>query len=405
VLNSEYCGPHSTAASAPLLSICAVCPFKFGQCMSCPDTNTMLVMQIRWETFCKQILSAIFKKGTPTWTVNLAIRTCVPDLAKLSFGSLAWAEKLHCTLSTIETAVVDAVDSRNVSALLNCAYTTLFDAENPQNLCRFSSLKEHLLRDLLPARLAEYQHLAFQHANKLFQEAAQYLRSSESPSTEAPVLQQLVSGIPGCMVSSAVQVFKSRPFDVSGLTLEEDQQVQTKRAKLNAQLAKLVAAQKSLDNISRTAAFIPANQFHLGTYKEEGSAELLDPSDVEKLLLKPKLNTAALPSPDASNAEAEYITPNSPHSDSSSSSSQAGDSAASIAASTAASSKTSTPLPVTVLADNSSDTSSSEPAAPALDLNEAVAESSSAGSAAEVEAHPESVSPTSSSTSDDFVEV
>ena len=244
------------------------------------------------------------------------------------------------------------------------------------------------LLDLLPARLVEYQQLASQHASKLFQKAAQYLRSSASPSTVAPVLQQLVVGIPGCVVSLVVQLFKDQPFDVSGLTLEEDKQVQTKRAKLNAQLAKILAAQKSLDNISHTAAFIPANQFHLGTYKEAASANFLDTSDAE-LLISPSLHSAALPIPDAPDAEAEHHTPNSPHSGSSSSSvsssSQAGDSAASTAA--------------------SNNTSSSEPAAPALDLIEVVAEFSSAGSAAEVEAHPESVSPTSSSTSDDFVEV
>ena len=205
------------------------------------------------------------------------------------------------------------------------------------------------------------------------------------------------------MVALMVENFKKRPFDLTDFKLEEDKQVQTERVSLNAQLAKLLAAQTSLGSISHTAAFIPANQFHLGTYKEEASADFPGPSDAEELPRNPSLQSATLPTtaPDAPDAEAEHITPNSPHSGSSSSS-QAGDSAASTAASTAASS---TPLPVTVLADSSSDTSSGEPAAPALDLHEAVAESSSAGSAAEVEAHPESFSSTSSSTSDDFVEV
>ena len=261
---------------------------------------------------------------------------------------------------------------------------------------------------MLPARLVEYQRLVSQYARKLFQEAAQYLRSNPSPSTKAPVLQELLTGIQGCVVSSVIQVFRRLSSDVpAGLTLEEDEQFQTERASLDAQLAMLLAAQESLDSISYTAAFIPANKFHLGTYKEAASADFLEPSDAEELVPNPSLHSAALPTPDAPKAEAEYNTPNSPHSGSSSnsSSSQAGDSAASTAASTAASSKSSTPLPITVLADSFSDTSSSEPAAPALDLNDAVAESSSAGSAAEVETHPESVSPTSSSTSDDVVEV
>lgn len=154
-------------------------------------------------------------------------------------------------------------------------------------------------------------------------------------------------------------------------------------------------AQKSLDNISHTAALIPAIKFRFGTYKQAASDASLDPSDAEVHLTNPSLHSAALPTPDAPDDETDYTTPNSPQSGSSSSSSsrQAGDSAAS----TAASRKASTPLPVADLADRSSDTSSSEPVAPALDLNEAVAESSSAGSAAEMEAHPESVSPTSSS--------
>ncbi len=333
--------------------------------------------------------------------MNQAIHDCVPRLAELPFGSLAWADQLHHTLRTIETAVEDEADAENFLELLISAYAAVFNAESPGKLGRFSSLKEHLLKDLLPTRLFLFQHLASQNANNLFQEAAQYLRSSTSPSTEAAVLQQLLPGIIGFMVSLVVQLFKDRPFDVSGLTLEEDEQVQTERSKLNAQLATLRAAQKSLDNISHTAALIPGNKFHLGTYKQAASADLLDPIDAEELLISPSLPNATLPTPDAPDAEAEYNTPNSPHSGSSSSSSQAGDSAAS----TAASSKANTSLPITVLADDSSDTSSSESAAPALDLSEAVAESSSAGSAAEVDAHPESVSPTSSSTSDDFVEV
>ena len=113
------------------------------------------------------------------------------------------------------------------------------------------------------------------------------------------------------------------------------------------------------------------------------------------------VDISALSTPDPPNAEAEHNIPDNSLSNSSSGSSQADD----LAPPTAASSKASTPLPVTILADDPSDTSFSEPAAPALDLNEAVAKSSSAGSAAEVEAHPENVSPTSSSTSDDFVEV
>ena len=94
--------------------------------------------------------------------MNQAINGCVPRLAELPFGSLAWAKQLHHTLKMIENAVVDAVDTKNFSALLLSAYTAVFDAESPQRLGRFSSLKEHLLKDLLPARLAEYQRLAAQ---------------------------------------------------------------------------------------------------------------------------------------------------------------------------------------------------------------------------------------------------
>lgn len=164
-----------------------------------------------------------------------AINGCGPRLAELTFGTLAWAEQLHHTLMTIQTAVVDAVDPKSFSALLYSAHTAVFDPKAPHRLpvsslekkgrvCldRFSSLKEHLLKDLLPARLVEYQQLASQHASKLFQEAVQYLRSNASPSTEAAALQQLLPGITGCIVSLVVQLFKDRPFDVSGLTLEED---------------------------------------------------------------------------------------------------------------------------------------------------------------------------------------
>lgn len=214
-----------------------------------------------------------------------------------------------------------------------------------------------------------------------------------------------MQGIKGHMVALMIEKFKKRPFDLSGFKLEEDKQVQTERTKLNDRLAKLLAAQQSLDNVSHTAAFIPANQFQLGTYQESIPAAVPDLADADELLTKPGVRSTALPPSDKPHAPVEYSASEGSQSSNSSSSSQAGDSAASTAASTAASSKSSTPLPITVLADSFSDTSSSEPAAPALDLNDAVAESSSAGSAAEVETHPESVSPTSSSTSDDFVEV
>jgi len=214
-------------------------------------------------------------------------------------------------------------------------------------------------------------------------------------------LEEVMQGIKGHMVALMIEKFKKRPFDLSGFKLEEDKQVQTERTKLNDRLAKLLAAQQSLDNVSHTAAFIPANQFQLGTYQESIPAAVPDLADADELLTKPGVRSTALPPSDKPHAPVEYSASEGSQSSNSSSSSQAGDSAAS----TAASSKANTPLPVTDLADNSSDTSPSEPAAPALDLNEAVAKSSSAGSAAEVEAHPESVSPTSSSTSDDFVQV
>lgn len=244
-------------------------------------------MQVSWGVLCQQIfLSSFqepsFQKGSSAWGVRKAIHDCVPGLAELTFGTLAWAERLHHTLGTIEKAVVDAINAEILLELLVSAYTAVFSAESPQKLDRFSSLKEHLLKKLLPACLVEYQRLASQYSSKLFQDTAQYLRSNTSPSTEAPVFEQLLTGIPGCIVSLVVQLFKYHSFNVSGLTLEEDEQVQTERARLNAQLATLVAAHKSLLNISHTAAFIPANKFHLGTYKQAASVDVPDSSVAEE---------------------------------------------------------------------------------------------------------------------------
>ncbi|DBB05532.1 TPA: hypothetical protein ACH3X1_012484 [Trebouxia sp. C0004] len=118
----------------------------------------MQVMQVSWGILCEQVSSSSFqkpgfKKGSPMWRVNKAFRVCVPCLADLPFGSLAWADQLHHTVRTMENAFVDAVEAKNFSALLVSAYTTVIDARSSQRLGRFSSLKEHLLLDLLPARL------------------------------------------------------------------------------------------------------------------------------------------------------------------------------------------------------------------------------------------------------------
>lgn len=257
--------------------------------MSSLHTNMMLMVQVDWGALRRSIIAVVYKTSfgntSELLRLRMAICSCVPDLAELPFGTPAWAEQLHDTLEMIEDAAEYAVDAKHISRLLMSAYTRGFDAMNPQKLSRFSSLEEHLLNDLLPARLVEYQRLASQYASKLFQKAAQYLCSNASPSTEAAVFQQLLTGIPKGVVSLLVQVFKECPFDVSGLTLEEDKQVQTERARLNAQLAKLLAARKSLEHISHTAAFIPANKFHLGKYKEptEASADFPKPSDAEEL--------------------------------------------------------------------------------------------------------------------------
>ncbi|KAL0027545.1 hypothetical protein WJX77_009922 [Trebouxia sp. C0004] len=172
----------------------------------------------------------------------------------------------------MENAFVDAVEAKNFSALLVSAYTTVIDARSSQRLGRFSSLKEHLLLDLLPARLDVW---------------CPWWSSS----------------------SRTVSVACLR------LTLEEDEQAQTERALLNTGLtglAMLLAAQESLDNICHTVAFVPADKFHLGTCKQAASADSFDPSDAEELLINPSLPSVTLPTPHAPNAEAEYTTSDSP---------------------------------------------------------------------------------------------
>ena len=115
-----------------------------------------------------------------------------------------------------------------------------------------------------------------------------------------------MQGIKGHMVALMIEKFKKRPFDLSGFKLEEDKQVQTERTKLNDRLAKLLAAQQSLDNVSHTAAFIPANQFQLGTYQESIPAAVPDLADADELLTKPGVRSTALPPSDKPHAPVEY---------------------------------------------------------------------------------------------------
>ena len=214
-------------------------------------------------------------------------------MPKQEFASLQWAEQISNVVTAVSKAVMGPVmDTRALGKPLGSAYAKAFASDTHQKLSRFGSLKQHLLKDLLPKRLVEYQHTISEAATKLLQTVTQNMYSNPGLTLATVGLSELTQGVQGHMVALMVENFKNRPFDLTDFKLEEDEHFQTERASLNAQLAKLLAAQQSLANISRTAAFIPANKFHLGTYKEAASANVPNPSDAEELPIKPSLHSA-----------------------------------------------------------------------------------------------------------------
>ena len=212
-------------------------------CLSCTTVicfylqYSVIDPQVDYEAICAALLMTVIQV-----TKNSQLYSLANHMSYHLWGTVSWAESMMKIEDKVSKAVHAALASDKYLKPVVDVFNAVFDKSTPLKLKRFSSLKQLLQSEILPARVAE----AKEAAGVVIMEMMQL-------NYDAPVddlFQKLDSSIRGCIIKHMIYHLKNRPLSLpEAFVLAEDDRVKRKRAKLTDKLSKICTATDKISHI------------------------------------------------------------------------------------------------------------------------------------------------------------
>lgn len=198
--------------------------------------------QVDYEAICAALRMTVIQV-----TKNSQLYSLANHMSYHLWGTVSWAESMMKIEDKVSKAVHAALASDKYLKPVVDVFNAVFDKSTPLKLKRFSSLKQLLQSEILPARVAEAKEAAGVVIVDMLQKSMMQLNY------DAPVddlFQKLDSSIRGCIIKHMIYHLKNRPLSLpEAFVLAEDDRVKRKRAKLTDKLSKICTATDKISHI------------------------------------------------------------------------------------------------------------------------------------------------------------